>query len=88
MDGHGRYDDGNGSFHHRIVKWIAGMTPQRGNGAECERALVEAALEKTVIWPMMEYVRRRQETIAYYLTGGQSTSCIQGKKGYRDPAGS
>ena len=38
-----------------------------GAGREWEWALVEEALEETRIWPMREYVRRRQATIEEYV---------------------
>ena len=54
-------------FHHRIARQIAGTT--KGDSGEWEYYLVYMALETTVIWPIKEYVRRRQAKIAEYISG-------------------
>ena len=56
-------------FHHIIARWIAGMTAWRGDVGEWEWALVDEVLEVTGIWPMREYVRRRQATIVECFIG-------------------
>ena len=50
-------------FHHRIARRIARMTVQRGNVREWEWSLVDAALEVTELWTLMEYSRRRKVTL-------------------------
>ena len=56
-------------FHHSITRQIVGMTARRRNNRECEWALVGASLKVTGLWPMREYVWRRQMTIVEYVTG-------------------
>ena len=56
-------------FHHRIARRIAGMTVSKGDVVELECSLVDTTLEITWIWPIREYLRRRQETIAEYVSG-------------------
>ena len=56
-------------FHNRIAGPISGTTARKSNDREWEWALVDAALEVTGIWPIMEYVRRRQATIVEYASG-------------------
>ena len=56
-------------FHHRIAIWITGMTENNGEGREWEWALVDAALDTMGLWPIREYMRRRQATITAYLAG-------------------
>ena len=56
-------------FHHRIARRIAGMTVSKGDVVELECSLVDTTLEITGIWPIREYLRRRQETIAEYVSG-------------------
>ena len=56
-------------FCHRVARWIAEMTASKGGGGELGWALMDAALDVTVIWSIREYVRRRQEKIAEYVAG-------------------
>ena len=56
-------------FHHIIARRMAGMTPRKGDGDKWEWASVDAALEVTGIWPIKEYMRRRQATITEYVSG-------------------
>ena len=44
MGGHGPDDEGPGRFHSSITRRITGKMVRRGDGGECEWALVEAAL--------------------------------------------
>ena len=54
-------------FNHRIARQIAGMTVNKDNGGEWERALLDAALDTRGLWKIREYVRRQQVTIAEYV---------------------
>ena len=56
-------------FHHRVDRRIAGMTVRRGNDSDWELPPVATDLEVTVLWPMQENVRRRQDKIAEYIMG-------------------
>ena len=51
-------------FHHWAARHILRMTVTRGEGGELKYSPVVAAKEATGIHPIMEYIRRRQATIA------------------------
>ena len=50
-------------FHHRIDRRITGKTARCVREEGWEWPPVEEALELAGMWPMQEYVRRRQATI-------------------------
>ena len=45
------------------------MTENKGDGGEREWDSVDVALETPGIWPIREYMRRRQATIEEYASG-------------------
>ena len=53
-------------FHHRIARRISGKVAQRV-GEEWHYPPIEEALEEAGLWPMREYIRRRQATIADFI---------------------
>ena len=55
-------------FHHRIARRIVGMGERRGDGGEWEWTLVDTVLEVSGVFLIREYVRRRQATMAKYVT--------------------
>ena len=48
---------------------MAGMTERMGNGREWEWYSADSALEVKWLWPIREYMRRRQATLAGYVAG-------------------
>ena len=50
-------------FHQQVARQITGMTETNGSGRGWGYPLVLAALEAVGIYPIMEYIRRRQATI-------------------------
>ena len=56
-------------FCNSIDIRILGITVRKGYWGEWGCSLVDVALETTGIWPIREYVRRRQATIAEYISG-------------------
>ena len=55
-------------FHHWIDMRITGKTARRVGEEDWELPLVEVAIEAAGLWPMWEYLRRRQATIVKYIT--------------------
>ena len=53
-----------GGFHHLAPRKITGTTETLGAVREWKYHLVVAALEAAGLHPIMEYIRRRQATIA------------------------
>ena len=51
-------------FHHRVARRISGLVAQRTGPNEWHYPPIEEALEQTGLWPMREYIYRRQNTIA------------------------
>ena len=51
-----------------------------GNGREWEWYSVDSALEVKWLWPIREYMRRRQTTIAEYVTGRNIYTLCTGVK--------
>ena len=56
------------SVHHNVAQRLAGLTERQGNDGKWEFPTVSTALEVIVMWPMWEYVRRRQSAIAEYVS--------------------
>ena len=56
-------------FHNSISRRNVGVTAQRDNDGGWEWDLMEVALQAIGVWPMMEYVWRRQATSADYVAG-------------------
>ena len=55
-------------FHHRAARQITGTTATCGTGRKWEHPPVVVALEATGLHPTMEYIRRRQVTMAEKVT--------------------
>ena len=53
--------------HHRISRIIAGNTDWRVSDEGWEWPLEEDALDAVGLWPVHEYVRRRQDIIEDYI---------------------
>ena len=53
-------------FHHRIARRIAGKVAFR-QGDEWVWPPLEEALDEAGLWPMREYIRRRQATVEQYI---------------------
>ena len=51
-------------FHHRAERQITDITETRGLGGEWEYPSVDVAIEATILHPIGEYIKRRQETLA------------------------
>ena len=54
-------------FHHRIDRRIAGKTAWHVGEEGWEWPPAEEALKTEGMWPMQDYVWRRQYTIEYYI---------------------
>ena len=54
-------------FHHRVARRITGNQARRLPNGEWEYPPLEPALEAAGLFPMKEYVRRRQAHIADYI---------------------
>ena len=54
-------------FNHRAGRWMKGMTATRGAGEEWEYTLVVAEMDAAGLHPIVEYIRRWQETMAENL---------------------
>ena len=67
-------------FHNSISRRIVRVTEQRDNDGGWEWALMEAALQATGVWPMMECVWRRQATSADYVAGRPIYKLIAGSE--------
>ena len=53
-------------FHHRIARRIAGKVAFR-QGDEWVWPPLQEALDEAGLWPMREYIRRRQATVEQYI---------------------
>ena len=53
-------------FHHKVARRIAHMMPHQVNGEWIYPPLAEA-LEESGLYPIREYIRRRQVTITEYI---------------------
>ena len=56
-------------FNQSANKQIAGMTVGKYDNREWEWASVDAALETTGIWQIIEQVKMRQVTMSEYVSG-------------------
>ena len=54
-------------FHHRAARRITGNQARRLPNGDWEYPPLAPALEAAGLWPMKEYVRRRQAHIAEYV---------------------
>lgn len=55
------------SFHHRVARRLSGMMPHRAEDGTWTYPPLQEAMEKASLWPMREYVRRRQATVEDYI---------------------
>ena len=55
-------------LHHRLARMIMGMIVRHMTSGECERPPVDEPLETAGLWPIKEYIHRRQEYVAAKLT--------------------
>ena len=51
-------------FHHQVAIRITGMTARRTTSGEWECPPVAEALDTSGIWPIKEYIQRRQANVA------------------------
>ena len=54
-------------FHHWAARRITGMTVRRTTSGGWKWPLVAEALETSGIWTIKEYIKRRQDTVAYQV---------------------
>ena len=54
-------------FHHRVARRISGLVAQRVGDDEWYYPPIEDALEQAGLWPMREYIRRRQASITEWI---------------------
>ena len=54
-------------FHHRVARRITGNQARRLPTGEWEHPPLQPALEQAGLFPMREYVRRRQARIAEHI---------------------
>ena len=55
-------------FHHRVAIWIVENIDQHDGDGGWELSPLEEALELSGIWPIKEYIQRRQATIAAHIS--------------------
>ena len=55
-------------FHHRVARWIAVKTAWSNVDREWECPPVEYALEISGLWPIKDYIQRRQATITAHIS--------------------
>uniref|UniRef100_A0A7S0FHZ4 Uncharacterized protein n=1 Tax=Minutocellus polymorphus TaxID=265543 RepID=A0A7S0FHZ4_9STRA len=55
------------SLHHRVARRLAGKMPRRLPDGSWECPSLEKALEEAGLFPISEYVARRQRTVAQYI---------------------
>ena len=56
-------------FHHIIARRIVGVTARKGDGGEWGWDPLHEALDTMGIFPISEFVRRRQAIIMEYVAG-------------------
>ena len=54
-------------FHNWVARRISGMLSQKVGEEIWDWSLVAYALEASGMWPMKEYIKRRQATIVDYI---------------------
>ena len=55
------------SLHHRVARRLAGKMPRRLPDGSWEYPSLEKALEEAGLFPISEYIARRQRTVAQYI---------------------